>query len=59
MLVGEALWFEEVLLPKWSMARSVVRNCVPMDVKRTRLADAFMTRNKWFNDIIATTHGGE
>jgi hypothetical protein len=46
MLVGEALWFDEVLLPKWSMARSVVRNCVPMDVKRTRLADAFMTRNK-------------
>jgi hypothetical protein len=32
---------------------------VPMAVNRIRLADAFITRKRWFSDIIATTHGGE
>ncbi len=59
LLVGDAFWLEEVLLPRWSMARRVVRNWVPMAVNRIRLADAFITRKRWFSDIIATTQGGE
>ena len=41
-----------------SIARSVSRNWVPVaDIKR-RLADAFITRNKCVNDVIAITHEG-
>ena len=41
-----------------SIARSVSRNWVPVaDIKR-RLADAFITRNKWVNEVMAITHDG-
>ena len=41
------------------MARSVALNWVPMRENKKRLVDAFTTINKWFNEIMATTHNGE
>ena len=41
-----------------SIARSVSRNWVPVADIKSRLADAFITRNKCVNDVIAITHEG-
>ena len=41
-----------------SIARSVSRNWVPVADIRMRFADAFMTRNKWVNEVMAITQDG-
>ena len=41
-----------------SIARSVSRNWVPVADIKSKLADAFITRNKCVKDVIAITHEG-
>ena len=43
---------------RWSMARSVALNCVPMTEKRARLVELLATAIRWLKDVRNFTQKG-